>query len=306
MNNGPSNNVNSRPSFFRSYIVLLTGVSAISTGALFVRLADAPSLVIAAYRVGIAALVLLPVALLRNRKELFAVSRYNLGLSLAAGLFLALHFATWISSLAYTSVASSVVLVNTNPIWVAILSCWIAGERTGRLMWLAVVGSVVGACLLGLDDFNNKNNAILGDLLAVSGSICAAFYLLLGRKLRETLSLVVYISLCYSSAAVFLWVTVMFMALPVIGFSLRTWLCLFLLALFTQLVGHTCYNWALKWFSAGMVAVSLLGEPIGSTLLAYLLLDERLTGWKVLGGIFILSAVYLAAKSERNGQNERN
>jgi drug/metabolite transporter (DMT)-like permease len=283
----------------KSYTALITGVLAVSTGAIFVRLADAPALVIAAYRVGIASLVLIPIALLAKRKELTGLSRRELALALVAGFCLALHFAAWISSLSYTSVANSVVLVNTNPIWVAICSPWITGDRIDPLTVVAVAGSVVGAVLIGFGDFASGGNALFGDFLAVIGSICAAMYLLLGRKLRQTLSLIGYVTLCYTAAAMFLWLMVFLMRLPVSGFSTDTWACFLSLALFTQLVGHTCYNWALKWFSTSLVAVSLLGEPIGSTILAYFLLGESLTGLKIVGGIFILSAIYLAAKSEK-------
>lgn len=281
------------------YAALLTGIVAVSTGAIFVRLADAPALVIAAYRVGIAALVLIPIAAWRKREELTGLSGRDLALSLAAGLFLALHFAAWISSLGFTSVANSVVLVNTNPIWVAICAPWITGDRLNRLTLIAIIGSFAGAVLIGFGDFESGENALFGDFLAVLGSVCAAMYLLLGRKLRQTLSLVGYVTLCYSAAALFLWLIVILMRLPVTGFSIGTWTCFLSLALFTQMVGHTCYNWALKWFSTSLVAVSLLGEPIGSTILAYFLLGETLTGWKVTGGIFILLAIYLAAMGER-------
>ena len=272
---------------------------AVSTGAIFARLADAPPLVIAAYRVGLATLVLLPVALLKARRQLFNLSRRELLLALAAGFFLALHFATWISSLEYTSVANSVVLVNTNPLWVGLLTPLVAKEKIKRAVGISIGMSVLGGILIGWGDFAGGGQAIYGDLLALAGSWSAAAYLLLGRKLRRSLSLLSYITICYGTAAVCLWSAVLILGLRVTGYSAQTVMYFWAMALFTQLVGHTSFNYALKWMSAGAVAVTLLGEPIGSTILAYFLFNEGLTGFKIAGGLFILSAIYIAAASEK-------
>jgi drug/metabolite transporter (DMT)-like permease len=139
---------------------------------------------------------------------------------------------------------------------------------------------------------------LLGDFLALLGSICAAFYLLLGRNLRRKLSLLAYIFVCYGCAALFLWVIVLGLKLPVTGFSTHTYAAFWAMAIIAQLIGHSSYNWALKWFSATLIAISLLGEPIGSTILAYIIFDEGLTGSKVIGGLLILSAICLSAASE--------
>ncbi|MFY9941504.1 MAG: DMT family transporter [Desulfobacterales bacterium] len=280
-------------------LALLLGVVAVSTGAIFARLADAPALVTAAYRVGLATLVLAPFAWWRGRGELRALPAGQWGLAILSGFFLALHFATWISSLDYTSVANSVVLVNTNPLWVGLLTPLIAREPIRRATLISILLSVVGGVIIGLGDFAVGDSALWGDLLALSGSICAAVYLLLGRRLRQRLSLLVYVFICYASAAVFLWLAVLALGLPVRGFSSGTWGAFWAMALFTQLVGHTCYNWALKWFSAGLIAVSLLGEPIGSTILAYILFQEGLSWLKILGAGLILLAITWAATGEK-------
>ncbi len=281
------------------FFALVVGVFAVSTGAIFARLAgEAPSLVIAAYRVGLAALVLLPIAWFTARRELMQLSLADLGLAGVSGLFLALHFATWISSLEYTSVANSVVLVNTNPLWVGILTPFITHERLGRTAVLSILVSVVGGVIIGYGDFDTGGKALLGDALALAGSICAAFYLLIGRRLRQKLSLTPYIMLCYGSAAVILWTMVLVLRLPVTGFSTNTMAAFWAMALIPQLIGHTSYNWSLRWFSAGTIAVSLLGEPICSTIMAYFLFNEGLTVFKILGGGLILFAIYLASRGE--------
>jgi drug/metabolite transporter (DMT)-like permease len=280
------------------WLILAGGVLAVSGGAIFVRLAEAPSLTIAAYRTGLATLCLLPAALARNRAELRRLEARDLARCLIAGVFLALHFAAWISSLAYTPVANSVVLVNTNPLWVGLLTPWITGERIGRATVLSIAASLVGVAIIGAGDFAASREALLGDGLALIGGLCAAVYLLLGRDLRRRLSLLSYTSLCYGAAALILWLLVLGLGLPITGFTLRTWTALAGMALISQIIGHTCANWALRWFSASLIAVSLLGEPVISSLLAYLLFGERLGPSMLIGGAVVLAAIVLCARAE--------
>ena len=279
-------------------IVLTMGVVAVSTGAIFVRAAEAPALVTAAYRVGFASLVLLPLAWFYARREILALQAGDLRLAVAAGGFLALHFATWIASLDYTSVANSVILVNTNPVWVGLLAPLMTRDRIGSGTLGCILLSVLGATIIGWGDLATGGQALWGDALALLGSIFAALYLLVGRNLRRRVSLLAYIALCYGSAAVFLWTAVVVSGQPVTGFNRVTWSALCGMALFSQLVGHTSYNWALKWIRTSTVAVSLLGEPIGASLLAYLIFGENLTGPKFIGGGLILLAIYLVAREE--------
>ncbi len=281
------------------YIVLIGGIIGVSTGAIFARLADAPALVTAAYRVGLAAMLLAPVAFWKTGDELRRLSFRDLKLAFLAGLFLALHFASWISSLDYTAVANSVVLVNTIPLWVGLLTPLIAAESIQKLTIISIVLSVIGGAIIGFGDFAIGADALWGDFLAVIGAICAAVYLLLGRNLRRKLSLLSYVTICYGSAAVILWLVVLLLKLPIVGYSTQTVAAFWAMALVSQIVGHSSYNWALKWFSTGFIAVALLGEPIGSTILAYIIFDERLTWLKLGGGLFILSAIYVAALGER-------
>jgi drug/metabolite transporter (DMT)-like permease len=291
-------NPSDSPPPFNPYFALIFGVFAVSTGAIFARLADANPLVIAAYRVGIAALVLTPVAWFKARDELKRLTRRELTLALISGFFLAMHFSTWISSLNYTSVANSVVLVNTNPLWVGLLTPLIAKERIKKAAIWGILISVVGGVIIGWGYFTAGDDSLLGDALALCGSVCAAVYLLLGRNLRRKLSLLSYIFVCYGSAAVIMWIIVLGLRLPVTGFNVNTWAAFLGMALVSQLIGHTSYNWALKWFTAGLIAVSLLGEPIVATLLAYLIFNEGLTWAKVIGGVLILSAIYIVSSAE--------
>ncbi|CAB5144483.1 Permease of the drug/metabolite transporter (DMT) superfamily [Olavius algarvensis associated proteobacterium Delta 3] len=283
-------------------LVLFIGVAAISTGAIFARMADAPALVVAAYRVGLATLVLAPVAMVRSRRELLGLSSRDLWMAALSGFLLAIHFAAWISSLEYTSVANSVVLVNTNPIWVGILAPFLVGETIRRSTRIGIGLSVCGGIVIGIGDIAVGRDALFGDALALVGSVAMALYLLMGRNLRRKLSLTAYVVLCYGSAAVILWGCVLAAGLPVAGFEPQTWACFWGLALVSQVIGHTSFNWALRWLGAGVIAVALLGEPIGATILAYMLFGEGLTWYKVVGGALILSAIYITAVGERNGE----
>jgi len=281
-------------------IILVFGIIGVSTGSIFARLADAPALVTAAYRVGLASLILIPLAAWKARDELRNLSFHDLRLAIVSGFFLALHFASWISSLDYTAIANSVVLVNTIPLWVGLLTPVIAKDRLARATVISIIVSVIGGVIIGFGDFATGGQALLGDFLAVVGAICAAIYLLLGRNLRRRLSLLSYVAICYGSAALFLWLAVIALQLPVSGYSTQTVAAFWAMALVSQIIGHSSYNWALKWFSSGFVAVALLGEPIGATIMAYIIFNEGLTWTKFIGGLVILSAIYIAATWEHN------
>ena len=179
------------------------------------------------------------------------------------------------------------------------------GERLKASSVAGIIIGVAGGAIIGADDFAAGGEALLGDFLALSGGICAAFYLLLGRNLRGRLSLIAYITVCYGSAAVFLWLAVLLCGLQVTGYDTGTMASFLGLALISQLTGHTCFNWALKWFSPGLVAVALLGEPVGSSILAYIIFGEQFTLLKLAGGSLILAAIYISAAGEK-GVKSRN
>jgi len=284
------------------YLALGIGIAAVSTGAIFARLADAHPVVIAAYRTGLATLIIAPVAWCKARDEIINLSGKDFTLAGLSGLFLALHFIAWISSLSYTSIANSVVLVNTNPLWVGLFTFFMTGERLKASSVAGIIIGVAGGAIIGADDFAAGGEALFGDFLALSGGLCAAFYLLLGRNLRGRLSLIAYITVCYGSAAVFLWLAVLLCGLQITGYDTGTMASFFGLALISQLTGHTCFNWALKWFSPGLIAVALLGEPVGSSILAYIIFGEQFTLLKLAGGSLILAAIYISAAGEKNQQ----
>lgn len=283
----------------RVYLVLFLAVGVISTASILIKLADAPALIIATYRLGITGLLVGPTAWTLRRRELRALSRRDGGLSLLSGFFLSLHFLTWISSLQYTSVASSVVLVATNPIFVGLGSVLFLRERLHPLLIWGIVLSVSGGALIGYGDFQIGGRALYGDLLALLGAITHSGYLLIGQRVRVKTDLLTYIAIVYGMAALMTLGVALLSGHPFVGYSTWTYLMMVLLALGPQILGHSSYNWALKYVSAAAVAVVILGEPIGASLLAYLVLSEGLTWLKLIGGALVLVGIYLAVRAER-------
>jgi drug/metabolite transporter (DMT)-like permease len=217
-----------------------------------------------------------------------------MGWLILSGLLLSLHFAFWITSLKYTSVASSVVLVSTHPIFVGIGARLFLRERLGLNLILGIILSVLGSGLISYGDMTLSKEALMGDGLALVGAMTASGYFLVGRKMRRNQDLLSYIFPVYSTAGLALVLFSLLFQKPFFGYPTTTYLFMFLLALVPQLIGHTTFNWALKYLPASMVAITILGEPIGSAILAYFILGEGLTTWKILGGISIFSGILIA------------
>ena len=280
----------------RLYILLPIGIIAISTASIFVKLCDAPALIIATYRMMLASLMLMPFAC--YRKPWRGWETNEMGWLLLSGFFLSLHFAFWIASLKYTSVTSSVVLVTTHPIFVGIGGRLFLKERIGMNLVLGIAISVLGSGLISYGDMTLSKEALMGDGFALLGAIAASGYLLVGRKMRKGQDLFSYIFPVYSTAGLILILLSLIFQKSFWGYSPPVYLFLFLLALIPQLIGHTTFNWALKYLPASMVAVAILGEPLGSTILAYFVLGEGLTIWKTLGGVFIFAGILVALKKK--------
>ncbi len=281
-----------------SFIILLfIGIIAISTASIFIKLCDAPALIISTYRMVLASLILMPWA--SHQKVWRGWEKKDVAWLIFSGIFLSLHFASWITSLKYTSVASSVVLVTTHPIFVGIGSWVFLKERPGLNLILGIGLSVIGSGLIGYGDMALSKEAVVGDGLALLGALAASGYFLVGRKMRKNQDLLAYVFPVYSTAGLVLILFSLFFQKPFFGYSSSTYLLFLLLAVIPQLIGHTTFNWALKYLPASIVAITILGEPIGSTILAYFILGEGLTTWKVIGGILIFTGILIALKRER-------
>ncbi|HWR65036.1 MAG TPA: DMT family transporter [Bellilinea sp.] len=294
--------------------ILIVGILAVSTASIFIRFAqrDAPSLVVAAYRMTLAGMLLAPLALPGAFKDFRSLTVRQRWLVLLSGLFLALHFGAWITSLEYTSVASSVVLVTTTPLWVAILSPLVLKERMSRATWVGLILAMLGGALVGLQEACYWNTgrlvclplgdfiggrAMIGNGLALFGAFMAAGYMLVGRQVRPVLSLFSYTFSVYSLSAIFLLIFVALSGQKLTGFPGTTYLWFVLLAAIPQVVGHSSFNWALKYLPAAFVSLALIGEPVGTTILAMIFLKEAPGAAELTGGALILFGIFLASRA---------
>ncbi len=283
----------------QTILLLAFGLFSVSVASIFIKLCAAPALVIAAYRLTIASIFYLSFTRFKKGAILSAFNKSSFKMALISSLFLTLHFSTWISSLKFTSVASSVLLVQSTPIFVAIGSFIFLKEKP---MLLTVIGAgiaLAGSIIISLHDFSTEHTSLTGNLLAVGGAVGAAGYILAGRKLRATIDTLRYVTVVYSLTAVFLLLIALASRAPFFDYEVRTFVLLLAIAVFPQIIGHTSFNWALKYIDATTVSIVLLGEPIGASLLAFFLLGETLTWIKILGGMVILSGVMVVLIFER-------
>lgn len=287
----------------RAGLVLTAGVLAMAWASILIRWTAAPPLVVGAGRLTAATLFLAPFAWRAAASEWPRLAPRQWLYMLVAGVALGLHFAAWIASLGLTSVASSVVLVSTTPLFVAIASPLLFGERLSRAMALAVALAITGAIVIGLADARMVGGALAGDLLALVGAFMAAVYLLAGRALRRHLSLLAYIWPIYGLAALVLLLGCALAGQSLAGYAPRVYGLLVLLALGPQIIGHSSVNWALRYLSPTFVTIAILGEPLGAAVLAFRLLGEQPSWTLFVGGVILLLGIGLAAHSERQAQS---
>ncbi len=279
--------------FSVNYLILSAGVLMSSSAAVLVRLCNAPALIIATYRLGISSLVVLPLAIFKSGKQLVSGRNTDRIALICSGIFLAIHFAFWISSLDHTSVASSAVLVNTIPIFVGLGGWLILKEKITRRLTIGTAVAFAGAAIVTLVDWE-EGHGFFGDLLAVGGAITVSGHLLISRKQRQRLNLLPYLGIVNTVGAVVLIALSISAQHEFFGYDDRTYLLFTLLAIGPQLLGHTSFNYVLKRISPSVVALALLGEPIGAALLAYVVLDEAPSSAFFIGAPIIFSGILLA------------
>ena len=300
-------------------LALVIAILAVSSASILIRFAqrDVPSIAIAALRLTFATLIIGPAAVVRHRAELAGLQAPVLRRLLLAGLFLAVHFAAWITSLEYTSVASSVVFVSTGPLWVGLLSPVVLKDRLTRATRLGLGLAVVGGLFIGIGDLCTwrqglacpgwsamlEARGLLGNALALLGALAVAGYLMVGRTVRAGLSLLPYVFVVYGLAALCLVLFSVAAGTRLDGFPLSAYGWILLLALFPQVIGHSTYNWALRYLPATLVALATLGEPLASSVLAYFILEEVPPPTLLLGGLLILGGVYVVARQPSAGSN---
>lgn len=286
-----------------SYFILFCAVFFLSTSAIFVKLADAPSAVTAFYRLFFAGLILVPPLLFskKNRQELKGLTKKQWGLAILSGLLLAVHYMLWFESLRYTSVASSTVLVTLQPVFSFIGGYFLFRERYGKKAIAGCLIAIAGSVLIGWGDFQVSLTALIGDIMAFAAAGFIAGYFMLGQHVRTKLSVISYSSIGYFSSAFFLLLFALFQKAPLAGYPAGTWWSFLGLAFVSTILGQMIFNWLLKWLKATVISMSILGEAVGTCILGYFILGERITLQQGLGILIILGGLALFLKQPSSG-----
>jgi len=277
----------------KTYLILFGGVFALSTSAIFVKIANAPSAVIAFYRLLTAGLILFPFLVLRRkgREEVKVISKKQWIQIVSAGLFLALHYVMWFESLRYTSIASSTVIVCLQPLFSLALERFVQKLNIKPMAMVGCLIALVGSVIIGFGDFQISGLSLFGDILAFLAAGVIALYFFIGQNVRKEISAVAYSTLSYFSSAVVLLLYILLRGEPLTGFGRTTWLAFFGLALVSSIGGQFIFNLLLKKLPASAVTMSILGEPIGTCILAYIFLHEVIGLQQLLGIIFIMGGL---------------
>lgn len=278
------------------WLILWTGVIAVSFSAIFVKMSATSSTILAAYRL-LCVMILMTPFIGKYRHEFSGLTKRDWLYSTISGFFLAIHFIFWFESLRYTSIASSVVLVTLQPIFVLIGAFFLFKERTSALSLIGVGLAIVGSVIIGWGDFYVQGQALWGDVLALLGAVWISFYMLFGQQLRKHMNLFSYTYLVYGTSTVILLVYAFLSGESLGPYPLKEWWIFFLLAVVPTILGHTLFNWLLKWEKASLISMSILGEPVGASLLAYWIFGEKLVITQWIGGVLILFGIYWFVKT---------
>ena len=281
-------------------VALGVAVLAVSTSAILVRWSDAPAVVLAFYRVLLTTALVSPFLLTRYRGDLGAFERRDFLVAMLTGAALAVHFAAYFESLAWTSVAASVTLVQSQPLFVAIGAFALLRERIGLRKAVGIGAAIAGMIAMSAGEFlagaaAEGAHPLYGNALAVLGAVMAAIYVLVGRSLRQRVALVPYVLVVYTACTFTLLGVAVIQDLPLSGYGRREWLLFLALAVGPGLFGHTVVNWALEHVESAVVSVSLLGEPVGATILALVLLAEAPGPATIAGGLLVLAGIYVTS-----------
>jgi drug/metabolite transporter (DMT)-like permease len=275
------------------YLGIIVGVLGVSSSSVLVRMADAPTLIISLYRLGFSFLLMTPVTIAKHRSELKGLTARDIIITGISGVFLALHFYSWISSLSYTSVSSAAVLVNTHSVFVVIGSYVLFREWVSGRALIGAALAFAGSMCISVSDFHISSRAFLGDLLAVAGAVFIAGYFLIGRDLRQRMSMTLYTFLVYGSCTIVLLAMVLITSTPLSPGPPTNIVIFLLMAIIPTLSGHSIFNWALGYVQASVVSVAMLGEPVFATILAAIILGEYPSPVQVYGGIVIIIGLYI-------------
>jgi drug/metabolite transporter (DMT)-like permease len=280
--------------------VMVVAILAVSTSGPLMAAAAAPALAIAFWRNGLATAVLVPWTLVRHRDELRGLRGRQRMLAVVAGVFLAFHFATWVPSLTYTSVASATALVSTQPVWVALVAHR-GGARIAPLAWAGIVAAVCGAGVLAGADVHASGQALAGDALALVGGMSAAAYVVTGGAVRRDVSTATYTTVCYSTTAVLLLLACVVGGESLAGYPASAWWKLVAVTVGAQFLGHSLFNTVLRSVSPTMVSLAILFEVPGAALLAAVWLHQTPPATALPGLVLLLAGVAVVIAARQRG-----
>lgn len=284
------------------YLGLIVAIAAISFASIFIKQLEqvyqVPMLVVAFYRMLFATLILLPATLYRRAREIFKFGSKQLWPILLSGLCLAVHFGAWTLSLKYTSISRSVLIVDSQPIFTVLASYIFLRERLPLPAICGVLLAIAGIFLIFFDGLIVAQGMLKGDILALVGAISVVGYVLIGRKMRASLDLLTYVTPLYAVCTLFLLIAVIISGDRLTRYGWDEYKLFIALAVVPTIFGHTVFNWALKHVKAAVVSVSFLGEPIGASLLAFLLLGQKPTIATLVGGAMIMAGIYLTTSAK--------
>ena len=282
-------------------VIVIMAVFGVSLSAIFGKIVTAPSLVSAMYRMVFTSLLLLPVILARYREELARTGIRNVAMCLLSGVFLGFHFASYLESLKYTTIASSTVLVDLEVLFVALMMFFLFRERIPRLALAGIAVTLIGSFIIAMGDSSGGSNIIYGDMMALLGAFCTSVYTMIGRAQRQHLSTTAYTFLVYLSASVTLGIAVALTGTQAVGYPVTDYLSFLGMAVCCTLLGHSIFSWALRYISPAFVSTAKLLEPVFATIMGILLFSEIPRVNQVIGGVIVIGGILIYMFTKEDG-----
>jgi len=286
---------------------ILAGTFFTSVSSIIIRFSEAPALVISAYRMLFTCMMLFLPVYIKNRNEFKSLNKSNFIMCVISGIFLAFHFASWIKSIQMTTIANSTVLVSCSPIFVAAINYYLFKEKITYKMIVGISMSLLGTIIIGMGSSQgNESSMMLGNILAFMGAIFVAGYLVIGGFVRRTVSAGVYVFIVYFVSAIVLFIMCFVTGIPVYPYPAKEYMLFFLLGFFSSILGHTAYNYLMKYYSSTLISVSTLMEPIFASLMAMFIFREIPSLYTVVGGIIIIGGIYYYLMTQNTIKDKKN
>ncbi|MTI46341.1 DMT family transporter [Sporosalibacterium faouarense] len=280
-------------------LAVTIGVIFVSFSAILIKLSEASPLAIAFYRMLFSTLLVLPIMVYKKSDEIKQIKRKTLSLSIISGVFLALHFASWITSIEYTSIASSTVLVTIHPIFIVFGGYLFLKEKVSLRIILSILIALLGSIIISLGDYSAGGNATYGNILAVLGALFVSFYMMIGKVARKNLSATTYTFIVYLSCTIALFILALISNVPIYPYSSKEWLIFIALAVFPTILGHSIFNWSLEYVKTTFLSTAILGEPVFASISAFIIFNEVPSSWNIIGGLTVIIGILLFVRNDR-------